>query len=246
MASRARRQRRAGDKSGAHDQEKTPCCGHAATARARRDPHARAVRRPPQPRRQADVPGRDRRGDARGRRSGADHHRSDQRRHDRPGGRADEADRQFRQRGRSYRRDQRAPPRHHGHQHAGRPDRGHGGHDDGADPVDGAAAGRGLARHSRRAMDRLVADLDARAPDHRQASRHRRHGTHRPGAGAARARLRHVDPLSQSPPGRGANRGSARGDLLGFARPDAGADGFRLDQLPAYAWHLSTFCRPAG
>ena len=24
----------------------------------------------------------------------------------------------------------------------------------------------------------------------------------------------------------------------GFARPDAGANGFRLDQLPAYAWHL--------
>jgi len=33
--------------------------------------------------------------------------------------------------------------------------------DDGPDPLDGAAAGGGLARHSRRAMDRLVADLDA-------------------------------------------------------------------------------------
>ena len=85
---------------------------------------------------------------------------------------------------------------------------------------------------------RLVADLDARAPHYRQASRHCRHGTHRPGAGPAGARLRHVDPLSQSPSRGGADRGSARGDLLGFARPDAGAHGFRLDQLPAYAWHF--------
>ena len=36
-----------------------------------------------------------------------------------------------------------------------------------------------------------------------------------------------------------ADRGGARGDLLGFARPDAGADGHRLGQLPAYAGDLS-------
>ena len=71
--------------------------------------------------------------------------------HDRPGGRADEADRQFRQRRRPHRRHQRAPARHHGHQHAGRPDRRHRRHDDGADPFDGAPARRGLADHSRRA-----------------------------------------------------------------------------------------------
>ena len=93
-------------------------------------------------------------------------------------------------------------PRHHRHQYAGRPDRGHRRHDDGADPRHRAPARRGRARHSRRALDRLVADLDARAAHHRQAARHRRHGPHRPGAGAARARLRHVDPLSQPPPRR--------------------------------------------
>ena len=54
-----------------------------------------------------------------------------------------------------------------------------------------------------------------------------------------RARLRHVDPLPQPPPRRAADRGGAGGDLLGFARPDAGADGLRLGQLPAHAGDLS-------
>ena len=36
-----------------------------------------------------------------------------------------------------------------------------------------------------------------------------------------------------------ADRGGARGDLLGFARPDAGADRHRLGQLPAHAGDLS-------
>ncbi len=50
-------------------------------------------------------------------------------------------------------------------------------------------------------LDRLVADLDARPPHHRQAPRHRRHGPHRPGPGPPGAGLRPVDPLSQPPPG---------------------------------------------
>ena len=78
--------------------------------------------------------------------------------------------------------------RHHRHQHARRPHRGHRRHDDGAHPLHRPPAGRGLARHPRRPLARLVADLDARAPHHRQAARHRRHGPHRPGGGARRAR----------------------------------------------------------
>ena len=49
-------------------------------------------------------------------------------------------------------------------------------------------------------LGRLVADLHARPPHHRQAPRHRRHGPHRPGAGAPRQGLRPVDPLPQPPP----------------------------------------------
>ena len=121
---------------------------------------------------------------------------------DRPGRRADEADRQFRQWRRPYRRRLGAAARHHRHQHARRPDRGHRRHDHGADSLGGAAPRRGRADHSRGRWTRLVADLDARPPHHRQAARHRRHGPHRPGAGAARQRLRPVDPLSQPPPRR--------------------------------------------
>ncbi len=65
----------------------------------------------------------------------------------------------------------------------------------------------GAARAARRAeMERLVADLDARPPDRRQAPRHRRHGADRHGGGAAGARLRAFHPLPQPPPGRGAGR----------------------------------------
>ncbi len=43
-----------------------------------------------------------------------------------------------------------------------------------------------------------------------------------------------------------ADRGSAGSDLLGFARPDAGAHGHRLGELPAYAGDLSpAFGAPA-
>jgi lactate dehydrogenase-like 2-hydroxyacid dehydrogenase len=38
----------------------------------------------------------------------------------------------------------------------------------------------------------------------------------------------------------------ARGDLLGQPRPDAGAHGHRLGQLPAHAGDVSTCCRRAG
>ncbi len=86
--------------------------------------------------------------------------------------------------------------RHHRHQYAERSDRGHGRHDDGADSCRGAALVEG-ARPFRRPLDGLVADLDARAPDHRQAARHRRHGPDRPGRGAAGAKLRPANSLPQ-------------------------------------------------
>ena len=54
-------------------------------------------------------------------------------------------------------------------------------------------------------MDRLEPDLDARPPHLGQASRHRRHGPHRPGGGAARAGVRPENPLSRPPP-RGGRR----------------------------------------
>ena len=58
----------------------------------------------------------------------------------------------------------------------------------------------GRPHRPRRGMGRLVADLDARTAHHRQAPRHRRHGPHRPGAGAPRQGLRPLDPLPQPPP----------------------------------------------
>ena len=92
-------------------------------------------------------------------------------------------------------------PRHHRDQHAGRAHRGHRRHDHGADPRGAAPAGRGRRRADRRqAVERLVADLDARPPHLGQAPRHHRHGPHRPGGGAPRPRLRPADPLSQPPP----------------------------------------------
>ena len=130
--------------------------------------------------------------------------------------------------------------RHHGHQHAGRPDRGHGRHDDGADPRRRRAGWpRASGWPARGEWARLEPDLDARPPHLRQAARHRRHGPDRPGAGAARQGLRPVDPLPQPPPRRTpSDRAGARGDLLGEPRPDAGADGHRLGQLPAHAGDL--------
>ena len=69
----------------------------------------------------------------------------------------------------------------------------------------------------RQAMDRLVADLDARPPHLGQAARHHRHGTDRPGGGAPRPRLRPADPLSQPPPRAGEGRGGARPPPIGRA-----------------------------
>ncbi len=93
--------------------------------------------------------------------------------------------------------------RHHRHQYAGRADRRHRRHDDGADPGGAAPARRRRAvLTARQGLGRLVADLDARASHLGQAARHHRHGPHRPGGGAARPRLRPADPLSQPPQAR--------------------------------------------
>ncbi len=95
--------------------------------------------------------------------------------------------------------------RHHRDQHAEGSDRRHRRHDHGADPRGAAAADRGrLDPDRRQGLAGLVADLDARPSHRRQAARHHRHGPHRPGRGAPRARLRPADPLSQPPPRRAA------------------------------------------
>ncbi|BEV45540.1 hypothetical protein CRBSH125_17230 [Afipia carboxidovorans] len=57
--------------------------------------------------------------------------------------------------------------------------------------------------------------------------------------GAPRPRLRHADPLPQPPPRQPHDRGGTRRDLLGKPRPDAGADGLHLGELPAHAGDLS-------
>ena len=114
------------------------------------------------------------------------------------------ADRQFRQRRRQYRCHRRACARHHRDQHAESSDRRHRRHDHGADPGGAAPADRGRIDPDRRQeLAGLVADLDARPSHRRQTARHHRHGPHRPGGGAPRARLRPADPLPQ-PPSRGA------------------------------------------
>ena len=129
-------------------------------------------------------------------------------------------------------------PRHHGHQHARRPHRGHRRHGDGADSRRRPPHPGGRPDRPRRGLGRLVADLDAGAADHRQAPRHRRHGPDRPGARAPRQGLRPVDPLPQPPPRAGQDRAGARGDLLGIPRPDARPHGHRVGQLPAHAGDL--------
>src|SRR6476469_5453778 len=90
------------------------------------------------------------------------------------------------------------------------------------------------------AVPRRLAHLDACAPPSRQAARHRWHGTHRPGSGQARPRLRPPSPLPQSPPRRAGDREGARSYLLGQPRPDARPHGHHLHQLPAYAGDLSS------
>ena len=200
-----------------------------------RDADDGAVRHPAQCRRQADDRGRAGRGGQDGRRAGARRSPTASTPRAAPGRAAAQADRLVRHRRRPHRSGHRAPARHHRHQHAGRADRGHRRHDDGADARHGAAHGRGRAPGARRQMDRLEPDLDAGRPAARQAHGHRRHGPHRPGAGAPRAGLRPVDPLSQPQARPCRHRERARGDLLGEPRPDAGAHGHRLGQLPAHA-----------
>src|SRR5690606_16798877 len=51
-------------------------------------------------------------------------------------------------------------------------------------------------------------------------------------------RFRLSGPLPQPPPLASRDRGRGGGDLLGEPRPDAGAGGYPLDQLPAYARDL--------
>ena len=89
-------------------------------------------------------------------------------------------------------------------------------------------------------LDRLEPDLDARPP-HLAAS-----GSASSAWAASARRWRGARAASGSPihyhnrrrvHARG--RGRARGDLLGEPRPDAGAHGHRLDQLPAHAGDLS-------
>ena len=98
---------------------------------------------------------------------------------------------------------------------------------------------RGRAADSLRRLDGLGPDLHARPSHLGQAARHHRHGPDRPGGGAARPRLRPGRALSQPRARSSRPRARARGDLLGEPRPDAGAHGHRLGQLPAHAGDLS-------
>ena len=206
-----------------------------------RDPHAGAVRRPPQPRRHADVRRGPRRRGARRRRARADRDGRDRRGTPCRSRAVPQAHRQFRQRRRQYRRARSGVARNHRDQHAGRPHRRHGRHDHGADHGGGAPPAGGRPPHPGRCLEWLVSDLDARPPDHRQAARHRRHGPDRPGARPPGEGFRPFDPLPQPAPRPGPRRGGTRGDLLGIARPDAGADGHRVGELPAHARDLSPF-----
>ncbi len=86
------------------------------------------------------------------RRAGPDDHRPHRRAAARPGRPAAPADRQLRRRLRPHRRRHRAAARHHGHQHPGRPRRGHRRHGDGADPRGAPPAAR---RHGDDAEGRL-------------------------------------------------------------------------------------------
>ena len=114
-----------------------------------------------------------------------------------------EADRELRHGRRPYRPrgGARAKREILGHQHAGRPHRGHGGYDNGADPRGAAAARRRRAAGAEPASwSGLGADDDAGAPYLGQAARHHRDGADRPGGRPPGPRLRPLDPLSQPQP----------------------------------------------
>jgi hypothetical protein len=132
------------------------------------------------------------------------------------------------------------PARHHRHQHAGRADRRHGRHDHGADPRRAAPHRRRREGHRAGQVHRLVADLDARPPHHRQAPRHHRHGPHRPGGRAPRQSAfglqihyhnrrkvaANIEPSSRRPIGIASTRCCR-------------AHGHRVGELPAHAGDLS-------
>ena len=69
-------------------------------------------------------------------------------------------------------------------------------------------------------------------------------GADRSGPRSPREGVRPADPLSQPAQGTGADRARARRDLLGIPRPDAGAGGHRLGQLPPHARDLSPSLGP--
>ena len=113
------------------------------------------------------------------RRPGAHGHRPDRCRGARPGRRPAQAHRLVRDRRRPHRSRHGPAARHHRHQYAGRPDRGHGGHDHGPHPRRAPPGRRGRAAGARRRAGRAGARPSCSAPARGQAARHRRHGTHR-------------------------------------------------------------------
>ena len=181
------------------------------------------------------------------RRAGADDHRQDRRPHAGPGRGSPAPHRPVRRRRGQYRRAGLRLARHHRHQHARRAHRRHRRHDDGADPRR-ARAGSSMASPPcspasspagrRPGCSAAASTASASASSAWAASA-------RPSR-AARKRLRPADPLSQPQAGPSAGAGRARGDLLGQPRPDAGADGHRLDQLPAHAGDLPPSLAPAA
>ncbi len=131
--------------------------------------------------------------------------------------------------------------RHHRHQHAGRADRGHRRHDHGADPRGAAPARRRRARADRTATTgpagrRPGCSATASAASGSASS-----------AWAASARRWRAAPRAFGLQIHYHNRRRVapqieeelERDLLGKPRPDAGAHGHRLGQLPAHAGDLS-------
>ena len=136
--------------------------------------------------------------------------------------------------------DGRGRARHHRHQHARRPHRGHRRHDHGADPGGAAPAREGaavLTEDKRWAGWSPTWMLGHRICGKRLGII----GMGRIGQAVAR-RARafglqiHYHNRRRV---RAADRGGAGGDLLGEPRPDAGAHGHHLGQLPAHAGDLS-------
>ena len=156
-----------------------------------------------------------------------------------PGRAATEADRLVRHRRRPHRSRHRPPARHHRHQHAGRADRGHRRHDDGA----GAAPPR--AAWARASAWCAPANGPAGArPRCWAAGCSASAWASSAWAASARRWRRRARGFGLSIHYHNRKRvhaeieTRARGDLLGKPRPDAGAHGHRLGQLPAHAGDL--------